>query len=82
MVNLKLIFYGSFAIWLMHYLWKNVPYTVLFKHLTLNEYTIRKYYVHTIMLSTLSNPDDLEFLISLVTYFTSVAYKAYSNKLE
>jgi len=38
----------------IYFLWQQVPYSRMFKHFTLNEYTFKKGYMHTIPLSSLS----------------------------
>jgi hypothetical protein len=43
-------------------LWQQVPYSRMFKHFTLNEYSFQKGYLHTIPLSSLSFQSDGHFI--------------------
>lgn len=46
-----------------HYLWKNIPFTVLFKNFTINEYTLKKFHFEGIFLSALSIQKRDEFMV-------------------
>ena len=55
MDNFLLMLGVGFVGWLVHYLWHEVPYTVIFKHFTVSEYVNRKYYLHSPVLAYFSN---------------------------
>ncbi len=52
------------------YIWNSCPFTVVFKHFTLSEYTIQKFYFHTIFTSSLSFRAKETFIV----YFPLIAY--------
>lgn len=48
---------------LFWFIWVSVPYTVVFKHLSISEYTVQKHYWHTLLTSCLSIQKTEDFLI-------------------
>ena len=53
-----ILLYGIF-----HYMFQTIPFTVLFKDFTISEYTLQKYSIHNIFLSSLSVQKKNEFLL-------------------
>ena len=56
--------------WFTHYLWNNVPYTVVYKHFTVSEYVNRKFYLHSPFLANFSYIESRNYLI----YYFSMLY--------
>lgn len=57
---------------LTFYVWKSVPFTVVFRQLTLSEYTIQKGYWHTLLISALSFKASMHMLIYYMPMFMSL----------
>ena len=55
---------------LTYYMWSTVPFTVIFRQLTLSEYTIQRNYLHTVFTSALS----FKGLFHLLVYFPAMAF--------
>ena len=69
---------------LIHYIWKTVPFTVIFKHFTINEYTTQKKYLHNILISCLSireNKDIIIYLTPLIFALSLLGKNFNSNQL-
>jgi hypothetical protein len=64
------------------YLWSSVPFTVVFKQLTLSEYTLRKHYYHTLFTSAVSFKYREQFVVyfPLMVYACSVMAKQMRSK--
>ena len=70
MENFLLMIGLGFLGWLMHYLWQEVPFTVIYKHFTVSEYVNRRYYLHSPFLANFSNIESRNHLI----YYLSMLY--------
>lgn len=54
MRNSQIPFFLLFGLILFGFIWMTVPFTVIFKHLSISEYTTQKHYYHTLITSSLS----------------------------